>query len=448
MKTSHLSAWICAAALVLFVPSASAQQVPYEIEPIKAPFDMPQLQRPVFPNRTISITKTGAKQQKLSTVAIQKAIDQLAKKGGGTVIVPAGNWLSGRIELKSNINLRLEEGAELHFSGDIKDYLPCVPTRNEGVDVISMGAMVYANGAENIALTGKGKLIAPARDCGMMRQAMGGVKEELQQMPLEQRVFDGANGGQVCLPQFFGPINCKNILVEGVTFLKSIFWNIVPVYCENIIIRDVEVASFGMGRTDGIDIDSSVNALIEYTTLDCGDDCFTLKSGRGMDGKKKARPTENVVVRYCTVKRGVGGMTIGSETAAMVRNVYMHDCVMENPRSGLYFKTRRPRGGGGENMWFERIHIKDTPGSAFSWDMLGSAMYVGKMAQRHPTPAVNELTPVYRNMHFKDIRVDKCRTLVKATGLPESPIEDVTFENIQSDNKNIILQDVGKMTFK
>ena len=447
MKKNMLTMMVCAA-LTMHTATTSAQQMPEEIAPIQAPFDMPQLQRPAFPARTLSITKTGAKQKKLSTAAIQKAIDQLAKKGGGTVIVPAGSWLTGRIELKSNINLRLEEGAELNFSGDIKDYLPCVPTRNEGVDVISMGAMVYANGAENIALTGKGKLIAPARDCQMMKQAMGGVKEELQKLPLEQRVFDGSNGGQVCLPQFFGPINCKNILVEGVTFMKSIFWNIVPVYCENIIIRGVEVWSHGMGRTDGIDIDSSVNALIEYTTLDCGDDCFTLKSGRGMDGKLKNRPTENVVVRHCTVKRGVGGMTIGSETAAVVRNVYMHDCVMENPRSGFYFKTRRPRGGGGENMWFERIHIVNTPGSAISWDMLGSAMYVGKMAQRHPTPAVNELTPFYRNMHFKDIRVDNCKTLIKATGLPESPIEDVTFENIQSDNRLILLQDVGKMSFK
>lgn len=447
MKKNMLTMMVCTA-LTMHTATVSAQQMPEEIAPIQAPFDMPQLQRPAFPARTLSITKTGAKQKKLSTASIQKAIDQLAKKGGGTVIVPAGSWLTGRIELKSNINLRLEEGAELNFSGDIKDYLPCVPTRNEGVDVISMGAMVYANGAENIALTGKGKLIAPARDCQMMKQAMGGVKEELQQLPLEQRVFDGSNGGQVCLPQFFGPINCKNILVEGVTFMKSIFWNIVPVYCENIIIRGVEVWSHGMGRTDGIDIDSSVNALIEYTTLDCGDDCFTLKSGRGMDGKLKNRPTENVVVRHCTVKRGVGGMTIGSETAAVVRNVYMHDCVMENPRSGFYFKTRRPRGGGGENMWFERIHIVNTPGSAISWDMLGSAMYVGKMAQRHPTPAVNELTPFYRNMHFKDIRVDNCKTLIKATGLPESPIEDVTFENIQSDNRLILLQDVGKMSFK
>ena len=443
---SSIIIYITISLLISF--SVSNNDVLDEIEEIIAPFDMPQLQRPIFPNNSINIIKTGAKENKLNTIAIQKAIDQLYQKGGGIVIVPSGKWFSGRIELKSNINLKLEEGAELIFSGFIKDYLPVVPTRNEGVDVISMGAMIYANGAENIALTGSGKLIGPSRDSELFYQRMEGIQEELQQIPLGQRIFDGSNGGEICLPQFFGPINCKNILVEGVKFIDSIFWNIVPVYCENIIIRNVEVSSYGYGRTDGIDIDSSKNALIEYTTLDCGDDAFTFKAGRGMDGKIKAFPTENIVIRNCTVKRSVGGMTIGSETAAMIRNIYMHDVVMENPNSGFYFKTRRPRGGGGENMWFERIHIINTPGSAFKWDMLGSATYVGDLAKRHPTPPINELTPVFRNMYFKNITVDNCKTLINAIGLPESPIENINFENIKSSNKDMILQDVGKMTFK
>jgi polygalacturonase len=307
--------------------------------------------------------------------------------------------------------------------------------------------MIYANGAENIGLTGSGKLFAQRKDCELLKYALGAVKEELQKVPFEQRIFDGSNGGKICVPQFFGPINCKNILVEGVKFIDSIFWNIVPVYCENIIIRNVEVNSYGYGRTDGIDIDSSKNALIENVTLDCGDDAFTLKAGRGMDGKLKGIPTENVVIRNCTVKRSVGGVTVGSETAAMIRNVYMHDCIMENPNSGFYFKSRRPRGGGGENMWFERIHIIETPGTAFKWDMLGSSTYVGEMAKRHPAPPVTELTPVFRQMYFKDIIVDNCKTLIKAEGLPESPIEDITFENLQSKNHEIVLQDVGKMSF-
>lgn len=164
-----------------------------------------------------------------------------------------------------------------------------------------MSDMIYANEVENIGLTGKKALIGPNRQCELFQQRMEGVKEELQNIPFEQRIFDGSNRGQIFLPQFFGQINNKNILVEGVKFIDSIFWNIVHVYSENIIISNVEVSSFGYGLNNGIDIDSSKNALIEYATLDCGDDAFTLKTG--MDGKLKAKPNENIVIHHCIVKR-------------------------------------------------------------------------------------------------------------------------------------------------
>lgn len=424
------------------------EQTPKAIAPIVAPFEMPQLQRPSFPKRSVSIAQAGAVQGQKSTVVIQRAIDQLAAKGGGTVIIPKGKWLTGRITLRSNIELRLEKDAELHFSGDIDDYLPVVLTRYEGIDMYSLGAMVYACNEENIAITGEGKLVAPSRDCEISRRQDGGVSESLNDLPLEQRVFDGRDGQKTFMPLFFGPMHCKNILVEGVTFEQSLFWNIAPTYCENIIIRGVTVNSFGTGRTDGIDIDSSVNTLIEYTTLDCGDDCFTLKSGRSYDGVRKNRPTENVVIRHCRVKRGVGGLAIGSETAAMIRNVYIHDCVMEDASIPVFIKTRRPRGGGAENIWMERIHIQKSKYAAFLWDMLGSRKWVGELADRLPARPVNELTPVFRHFRFKDITVDHCPILVSAAGLPEQPIEDVVFENVKSPNMTTDLQDVGKFTFK
>lgn len=439
------------AMLALTMTGLHAQnwQMPEEIEPIEAPFAMPQLQRPQIPDRIIYINKVGARQGKLCTAAIQKAIDRVAAKGGGTVAVPAGKWLTGRIVLKSNVCLKVEEGAELHFSGDLKDYQPAVLTRDEGIDLYSLGAMIYANGAENIALVGNGKLVAPPYDCEIGGMVTRGVDENIARMPLEQRVYDGEkNGGEIFLPLFFGPINCKNILVEGLTFEKSIFWNIAPTYCENIIIRGVTVNSHGRGRTDGIDIDSSVNSLIEYTTLDCGDDCFTLKAGRGKDGMDKNRPTENVVIRHCLVKRGVGGIAVGSETAAMIRNVYAKDLKIMQAKRPLYFKTRRPRGGGGENFWLEDVYIGKSEQAAVFFDMLGSATYVGKLAQRHPAPAVNGLTPAFRNVWLKNITVDSCPMLVKAIGLPESPVEGVVLDNVKSPNMLMKLQDVGTMEFR
>lgn len=409
---------------------------------------MPALVRPEFPARTISIAKTGAKQGKLSTKAIQAAIDRLAGKGGGTVIVPAGSWLTGRIELRSNIRLHLEKNAELHFSGDIKDYLPVVAARNEGIDVYSLGAMIYADGVENIAVTGEGKLVGPADDCELNLRQEGGISEEVGKLPMEKRIYDGSNGAKVFLPVFFGPMNSRNILVEGVTFERSIFWNIVPVYCENIIIRGVTVSSHGRKRTDGIDIDSSVNALIEYTTLDCGDDCFTLKSGRGIDGVDKNRPTANVVIRHCRVKRGVGGITMGTETAAGIRNVYMHDCVMENPSFPFYVKTRRPRGGGAENVLVERVRVEKSGKTVFKFDMLGSVEWIGELAERMPAREVGRLTPRFADMTFRDITILECPALINAKGLPEQPIEGLVFENIKAPTMQMQLQDVGTMIFR
>ena len=300
----------------------SGYDMPDEIKTIKSPFDMPLLEKPIFPNRNIDITKTGAKQNKLSTSAIQKAIDEVAKNGGGIVNIPKGQWLSGRIELKSNINLHFEDGAELTFSGDIKDYLPVVLTRFEGIDVNSLGALIYANGAENIAITGNGIIYGPSRDCEILQHAMNGVSEELQDIPLDNRIFDGSDGGELCLPTFFGPINCKNILVENVKFLNSIFWNIAPIYCKKIIDRGVEVSNEGLLRADGIDIDSSRIELIEYIKLDCDDDALTMKAGRRKNGIFRNKPSENVVIRYCIVKHAVGGVAVLTETAAMIRNFY------------------------------------------------------------------------------------------------------------------------------
>ena len=140
---------------------------------------------------------------------------------------------------------------------------------------------------------------------------------------------------------FISPINCKNIYIEGISLRNTAFWNIVPIYCENIIIRGIDINSVGIPRGDGIDIESSKNVLIEYCNLSSGDDCFTMKAGRGLDGIKINKPTENVVVRYCLAKEGHGGITCGSETAGMIRNLYVHDCVFENTGVGIRFKTKK-----------------------------------------------------------------------------------------------------------
>lgn len=398
--------------------------MPATIAPVKAPFKMPAFTIPTFPAYTITVKEDKD---------IQPAIEAVHKHGGGKVIIPAGEWHSRRITLLSNVNLHLEENAVLHFGGEIADYQPVVFTRTEGVEVMSLGACIYANGQQHIALTGKGKIVGPPMDCAVRKQMMRqDVVENVikANRPVAERVYDGHDGGPVYLPFFVSAINCKYVFIEGISLEQTPFWNIVPIYCDNVIIRGVTVNSVGIPSGDGIDIESSRNVLIEYCTLSCGDDCFTMKAGRGEDGLRIGKPTENVVVRYCLARQGHGGITVGSETAAMIRNLYVHDAVFDDTGVGLRFKTRRPRGGGGENLYYERIRMK-LQQDAFRWDMLGARMYVGALADRLPALPVNKLTPVYRNIHAKDIVVDSARALLRIDGIPESPMTNFSLENAE-----------------
>jgi len=422
-----------------------AKRLPETITTITAPFKMPQLKKPVFPGLTLAITEKGAKPGPLTTKEIQAAIDEVSERNGGTVIIPRGIWKSGGISLKSNVNLHLEEGAELHFSGELADYRPAVLTRNEGNDVMSLGACIYANGQHNIAVTGSGKLVGPADGPVRTRYMRRDVPTD---KPVAQRVYEGYNGDSIYLPMFISPINCRNVYIEGISLERTAFWNIVPVYCDGVIIRGVTVNSVGIPRGDGIDIESSKNVLIEYCTLSCGDDCFTMKSGRGEDGLKVNKATENVVVRYCLAREGHGGITCGSETAGMIRNLYVHDCVFDNTGVGIRFKTRRPRGGGGENLYYERIRMNLTS-TAFNWDMLGGTMYVGDLALRLPARAINKLTPVYRNIVARSIIVEKASQFIKVNGIPESPLTNLLIENATINSNSLMsAADVKGMTIK
>lgn len=433
-----------------FIPDiedVGAANLPEQIAPVNAPFRTINFKKPNFPSDTISLKLTI---QGINTQIIQQEIDRLSQQGGGVVFIPKGEWLSGRIQLKDNINLHLDEGAVLKFSGEIEDYQPAVFTRIEGIEVMSLGACIYASGAKNIALTGNGRLIGPAQ---------GSVREKIlttkvidnvidPDTPVKDRIADGIHTPYIFPPMFISPINCENVYIEGVSLEQTAFWNIVPVYCNNVIIRGVTVNSVGIPRGDGIDVESSRNVLIEYSTLSCGDDCFTMKAGRGPDGIRVNKPTENVVVRYCLAKTGHGGITCGSETAGTIRNLYVHDCVFENTGVGIRFKTRRPRGGGGENLTYERLRM-NLRYTAFKWDMLGSPAHVGDLAKRFPVLEVNALTPKYENIHAKDLIIENATHFVKVLGIPESPLNKLTIENVKVNCTNFfIAQDMKNSTFK
>ena len=422
------------------------QAMTNEIAPISAPFDMPQLQRPCIPDKRMTVKLS---KKRINTRTIQEGIDKMSRQGGGVVEIPSGHWKTGRIELKSNVNLCLAEDAILEFSGLIEDYLPVVFTRDEGIEIYSLGACIYACDAENIAVTGRGRILGPSTDCEIYQNnASKALNIEIithnGEMPLAERVFDGKhNGGEVFLPKTIAPINCKNVLIEGVTLDNGLYWNVVPQYCENVIIRGVSVNSFGHGRTDGIDVESSKNVLVEYCSLDCQDDTYTMKSGRGVDGLRVGRPTENVVVRYCLALRGAGGIVCGTEVAGGVRNVYCHDCVFDGTDQAFRIKTLRPRGGGVENLTIERVRA-NVKGAAFYCDMLGSMKWGGELARRLPAREINQYTPDFHTIRIDNVIIDHCKQLVSALGLPERPLRNVLISRITANCEQFVtMRDVN-----
>ena len=264
----------------LHVPTRSEvgpQAMPKDIAPVKAPFQfqLAAVDHSKFNARQLTVKLKKGVSDKYKNAAknratIQKTIDKMSEHGGGTVIIPDGQWETGRIELKSNVNLHLSDGAELHFSGLIKDYLPVVFTRDEGIEIYSLGACIYAHKAQNIALTGRGKLIGASTDCEIYQNNKAKalnieVITRNGEQPLKERVYDGVqNNQEVFLPKTIAPIGCKDVLIEGVTLENGLYWNVVTQYCDGVIIRGVTVNSFGHGRTDGVDIESTKNALVEY----------------------------------------------------------------------------------------------------------------------------------------------------------------------------------------
>ncbi|WP_437919045.1 glycoside hydrolase family 28 protein [Sphingobacterium sp. LRF_L2] len=408
-----------------------AAVMPDSIAPIQSPYFDYDFKRPTFPQRVDSLFPGESN--------IQEGIDQLAAAGGGTLLLTKGEYSSGRIELKSNINLQLEEGAVLTFKSEIKDFLPVVFTRNEGVELYSLGACIYANAAENIAITGKGRIIGPGEGEVRQKTMTHDVIENIvdSQMPVQKRIYDGKTADFIFPPALIAPINCKKLWIEGVSLERSAFWNIVPTYCEDVVIRGVRINSIGIQRGDGIDIESSRNVLIEYCTLNTGDDCIAIKAGRGYDGVRVAKAAENIVVRYCLAEKGHGGFTIGSETAGKIKNLYVHDCAFDGTDVGIRFKTRRPRGGGGHDITFENIRM-NVIHSALRWDMLGSAAHVGAQANREFVVEVNVLTPTFSDVNMNNILIESSTHCINVEGIPESQLKNVEISNLLATGKHYL----------
>ncbi len=392
---------------------------------MNAPFKMPAIKRPTFPKKTFDITDYGAvgDGKTVNTKAFAKAIAACARQGGGCVLVPEGIWLTGPIHLKSKINLHVSEGAELRFSDKFSDYLPVVFTRWEGLECYNYSPLLYANGCENIAITGTGTLNGQGQKWWKWKktQKHGAVrlyKMACDNVPVKKRVFGTPK--DALRPAFIEAVNCKNVLVEGVTISSGPMWTLHQLYCDRVTISKVNLITRGVNN-DGLIIDSTKHVLIEDCFFDTGDDCVVLKSGLNEDGWRVGKPTEKVVVRNCKTKEGHGGVTIGSEMSGDVRDIYVHDCEFNGTNNGIRVKSMRGRGGVIENVYVENVTMGRISRAALTF----STFYgLSTLVPSTKTP------PVFRNFHLKNITCEYASRAMKIIGLPEQPLEDFTLENI------------------
>ena len=407
---------------------------------------------PRFPSRDFAITAFGAVGDGAAscTTAIRRAIAACRAAGGGRVVVPKGRFLTGAIRLESGVNLHVADGGVLAFSGDPQEYLPVVFTRWEGVELMNYSPFIYAFKAENIAVTGPGTLDGQAGPdqwwnwrgagaAGSARQTAARtrlIEMQARGVPVAERVF---GAGSFLRPNFIQPYRSRKVLIDGVRIINSPMWEIHPVLCQSVTVRNVTIESHGPNN-DGCNPESCRDVLIEDCFFDTGDDCIALKSGRNADGRRLATPVENVVIQNCTMKDGHGGVVIGSEISGGARNIFARNCEMSSPNldRALRIKTNSVRGGVVEHVYMRDVRVGQVADAAIRINFMYEEGDAGPY------------DPVVRHVEVRNLTCEKSERALYLRGYADSPITDVRlvdcrFQNVE---KESIIDDVDGLVFE
>ncbi len=413
---------------------------------------------PQFADKDYLITKFGAKPEATAAAnqkAIQKAIDRCSKKGGGRVIVPAGQkFLTGAITLKDGVNLHVEEGATLEFAFQPELY-PIVETSWEGLECFNLSPCVNAFGAKDIAITGKGTIDGGGSNDtwwpwngnprfgwkeGMISQRGGSrarlLKNGEDGIPMynekgersPERVFGPEDGLR---PQLVSFNKCEGILLEDITLLRSPFWVIHPLHSTDITVRRVKMINDGPNG-DGCDPECCDRVLIEDCYFNTGDDCIAIKSGRNRDGRERAMPSKNIIIRNCEMKNGHGGVVVGSEISGGCQNVYAHDCVMDSPELErvLRIKTNSCRGGIIENINMRNVKV----------GVCKESILKINLDYEHNEICCRGYYPTVRNIYMENVTSEKSKYGVQIIGLDEDTyvydvkVKDCKFNGVKAGN--------------
>lgn len=386
---------------------------------------------PTFPDVDFVVTHYGAVPG-LDTdcfAAFAAAIQACSQAGGGRVVVPAGDYLSnGPIHLLSNVELHLEENAAIFFGVDPADYLPPVLVRWSGYRCYNYSPLIYAYQQRNIAITGSGVLNGQGfptwNDWVPMEDADETLLETMcaDGVPLEDRVF---GAGHYLRPAMFEPYDCRNILVQGVTFAGSPFWTMHPTFCNNVTIEDVTVLP-GAENDDGCDPDSCMDVLVTGCSFTTTDDNVSIKAGANPDAQGLPE-CQNIVIQNCNLLQSAfSGLTIGSNTSGFIRNVFMENCTVNNCLSAHYVKSHANLGGGVENVYIRNNQVLNCHSLIFLQpDEYDEA---GKFGP-----------PLLSNINMQDVTcLDASVCAFEFLGDPRKPIDGVNLSNIAIKSTDIL----------
>ena len=435
----------------------------------KFAFELPKIYTPHFKKDTFNILNYGAVADglTLNSVAINKTIEACAAKGGGTVVIPRGSFVTGPIVMKSNINLHLDKGALLLYTSDFNQY-PLVISTFEGVDAARCQSPFTAENIENIAITGNGIIngngfywrplqkdkVSESQWKAHQKTYGGVLNESKKTWYSSEKALKGSltnNIGKLTegktakdfedikdylRPNMIRIFQCKNILIEGVTFENSPAWTTHINASEHITIRNLTVKNPWYGvNTDALDLESCKNALVEDCHFDTGDDGICIKSGRDAEGRKRGLPTKDVIVRNCVVYHAHGGFVVGSEMSGGTNNMFVSNCTFIGTDIGLRFKTNRGRGGTVENIYVNNINMKDIAAEAILFDMYYMAKDPVVLAGEKREPPVvemkpvDETTPQFQNFYFRNITCNGAAKGIFVRGIPEMHVKNVWIEN-------------------
>lgn len=388
---------------------------------------------PVFNIRDFGASNDGSRP---ATDAFRAAIQAAKAAGGGTVFVPAGKYVTGPIELVSNLTLYFDAGAVVQFPAM---RLPFTEGREQGVECLTPVPLIGGRHLENVTIAGRGLLTTNNADwlkiMGRTRAsgsdpgtAFGPNWEKLLlalelKKPLPKEMYELA--APELRPSFVRFMDSHNVMVEGVHFVGSSMWTIHLLYTDNAVVRDVIIETYPGVHTDGIGVDSSRNIRISNCYIDTGDDGMVIKSGKDADGLRVNRPTENVSITNCSVHHAHGAVTIGSETSGWVRNLVASNITCDGTQMGVRIKSRRGRGGGVEDVRFDNWTMENV-GTAIN--VTNYYMMEGEV--KAGDEPVSARTPIFRNIAVSNMTIHHARVAIDVEGLPEMPIEALRISDV------------------